>query len=292
MSDRSGHGDGLLPFEIYYVNSHNDRVYFDRVPFILTDSGLFDSRWTRGTVQRPLCGGCIVTSRRRGCEPVELTLEVTASSRVWLAERLRRLAELLDYDTALGAAGRLYINGQYLLCRCSASEKKLSCDFDTRATVRLTLLPESPLWYTEKHYRILGVGQEPGDGLKYPYGYPKKYGAGRRMVIAENSHFLPAPVKVTFYGEAEDPKLYLGTQVIGLNVSLAAGEYAVIDQLTREIYSVSVTGERTNRFDARDRGGGVFTYLPQGSNMLTLDSGGGVDITLYERRSEPGWALN
>lgn len=288
----SSRGDSLLPFEIYYVNSREERVYFDRVPYIMTDSTLFDSRWTLNTVQQPLYDGCLLTSRRRSSETMELHIEVTSSSRVWLAERLRQLAELLDYDTALGASGRLYINGQYLRCWCSASEKKLSCDFDTHASVRLTVLPESPLWFTEKRYRILGSGQEEGDGLKYPYNYPKRYGAGRRMVIAENSHFLPAPVKVTFYGEAEDPKLYLGSQCIGLGISLAAGEYAVIDQLTREVYSVSVSGEHINRFDARDRGGGVFTYLPPGSNMLTLDSAGGVDITLYERRSEPIWALS
>lgn len=284
--------NSVLPFEIYYTNSRGDSIYFDRLPYIMTGGSLFDTRWKAGTVQHPLYDGCRLISSRRSADKLEMTLEISAENRLRLAGYMSGLSDLLDYDMVSGTAGRLYINGQYMRCWCTASEKKLSCDLDASASVKLTVLPESPVWFTEKHYSIPAAGTSASDGHKYPYKYPKRYGAGRRMVIAENSYFAPAPVRIVFYGEAEDPKLYLGSQCIGVNISVGAGEYAVIDQLTREVYSVSQSGERINRFNERDRGGGVFTYLPPGSNMLTLDSDGGADIILYERRSEPVWALN
>lgn len=284
--------NSVLPYEVCYINSRGDSLRFDRPPYMMTSSTLFDTHWKTGTVQRPFYDGCQLIYRRRNADKPELTLEIASAGRLRLSGDLCRLSELLDYDLVNGTAGKLYINGQYMRCWCTANEKKLSCDFDSSATVKLTVLPETPVWFTEKHYSIPAAGTSVSSGHKYPYRYPKRYGAGRRMVIAENTHFAPAPVKIIFYGEAERPKLYLGSQCMGIDITVGAGEYAVIDQLTREVYSVSLTGQRTNRFNERDRGGGVFRYLPHGSNMLTLDSSGGADIILYELRSEPPWALN
>ena len=280
---------GILPFEACYVNSCGVRLYLDRAPFIMTGSGLFDTHWRLGTIRAPFGDGCRLISSRRFRDTIDVTIEITADSPTELARYLELLSDTFDYDIIGGTPGQLFICGQYLRCWCSESEKKLSCDFDSRATLKLKITPEAPVWITEKHYHILPAASYSGDGLSYPYSYPKRYGAGRRMVIAENTHFSPSPVMITFYGPTEHPRLHLGTQCMGADVTLEAGEYAVIDQRSREIFSVSAGGEKTNCFDLRDRGCGVFTYLPPGSSMLTLESDGGADIILYEQRSEPLW---
>lgn len=284
--------DRLLPYEAFYVNSQGVQLDLSCAPYIMTDSGLFDFRWSLTTAGRPLGEGCRMLAGKRPCEEKELKVVVLADSESELSERLAAMNSVFDADVVRMTAGRLYINGQYLCCWCVRSEKALSCDFTNTATVTLSVFPETPVWCTEKRYSFLPGGSEDDGGHKYDFAYPYRYGAGRRSLTVNNEHVAGAPMRIYFFGPAEQPQIFVGTACIGLDLTLARGEYAVIDQLSREIYRVNADGNRINCFDNRIKNGRTFEHAAPGCSTVQLVGDFGVDIILIEQRSEPRWALS
>lgn len=282
----------LLPYEAYYENSAGSVLRLDRAPYVMTDSTLFNSSWSVSTAKRPMDEGERMLRAYRKCSDRRMTVEVTADSAALLSEKLSAMSELLFHDLETKKAGRLWINGRYMSCWCTSSTKKLSCDFISRATVELTVYPERPVWCAEKLYRFTCEVTEPTDGHCYMYSYPKRYGAGRRFLVINNEHYSASPMKIIFYGPADYPNIYLGSANIGINITLGFGEYAVIDQLTRDIYRVTPEGTKVNCFNERIKNGNTFTFAPPGSSTVQLGSSCGVDIVLTEQRSEPTWTLD
>ncbi|MBE6754056.1 MAG: hypothetical protein E7559_06890 [Ruminococcaceae bacterium] len=280
---------GVLPYKVHYENSRGETVRLDEPPLLLKEGELFNVRWRLSTARRPMGEGERLLYGRRQCEERTVTVAVAAGSTEQLAAVLERLNAVMEYDLHSGRAGRLWVGEQYLSCWCTASTKKLSCDFPSIAEVQLKLYPESPAWCTERVYRFTTGGSEEVSGHKYPCGYPRRYGTGNRELVMNNRSVAPAPMRIVFYGAAVNPRLLAGGSDIGINISLDEGEYAVIDQLAREVYMVDRAGVRTNCFDKRRKNGMTFNNVPSGSSTVQVVSGGRVDITLVEQRSEPRW---
>ncbi|MBQ4313439.1 MAG: hypothetical protein IJC18_04430 [Clostridia bacterium] len=281
----------LLPHEVYYENTRGQRLYLSRAPYVMKESTLFDRKWKLTTSQRPLGEGGRLIGRRRPCDERSMTVSVFADTADALSELLSEMAEIFDYDVEVSRAGRLYIGGRYLSCWCASDVKELSCDFTAMATVKLSVHPEYPCWCTEKKYSFsTALTQSEDDGHSYPYAYSYRYGLGRPTLNIGNEHFSPSPMRIYFFGQASSPSIYVAGNRIGVNVELAEGEYAVVDQLTREVYKVDASGKRINCFDRRVKNGKTFGYAPSGVSLVELDSDGGVDIILIEQRSEPQWA--
>ena len=77
---------------------------------------------------------------------------------------------------------------------------------------------------------------------------------------------------------------------MGLDVTLADGEYAVIDQTEHTIYKISAKGEKTNIFNSRLKNGNIFAYAPSGSSIMECAGELNADITVIKQRSEPQWS--
>ena len=281
---------GLLPYEAYYINSKGERLTLSEPPFIMNESRLFDAKWSLSTVQRPLREGVRLLMAKRPCEERSMTVHVLADDAAQLAQRLDHMSEIFDRDTASLEAGTLWINGQYMRCWCCARTKTLSCDFVSNAIVSVSVFPETPVWCTE---RVCQLDQS-GDGSdrhRYPYRYPYAYGSGKTGMTLNNTYCAPCPMRITFTGRAENPSIFINGERIGIDIILNEGETAVIDQMTRQVYRITASGERENCFGARSKNGMVFEYAPPGVSTVVPDCAG-VSIILIEQRSEPLWALS
>ncbi len=281
----------LLPYEMYYENSAGAVLRLDRPPFVVTSSRLFDTSWKLTRSQRPLGEGGSLLARRRPADQRTMTVQAVSGSSAELAGALTTMSDVFDYDVVTGTSGKLWVNGSYLRCWCSGSIKELSCDFPDRAQLTVTVCPEQPAWCTERSYRILG-GDSLSDsgGHSYPYSYPYRYGSTRRSVSVVNTHFAPAPMRITLFGPALEPRVYVGDSCIGINTPLHAGERVIIDQQNRLVTRTGTDGVSFNCFGDRIKNGQTFDYAPPGSTVIDLyNETLGVDIVLIEQRSEPSW---
>lgn len=282
---------GVVPYTAYYENSRGEVLRLDEAPWILIGGDVFDAKWQLVTAPRAIGEGERLLRGRRPCDERTLEIAVVAQSAGELAERLEQMSDILEYDLHRAKAGRLWISGRYLSCWCRASAKELSCDFPMMARLTLKVYPQMPVWCAERKYRFSpNSGEE--SGHRYPYRYPYRYGTGRRSLTLVNRSTAPAPMRIVFYGPVINPRVLVGAIDIGIDVTLESGEYAVVDQLTREVYSVSRSGVRSNCFDSRRKTGMTFESAPPGSSTVQLVSGEMMDITLIEQRSEPRWSCD
>lgn len=281
---------GILPYEIYYENSNGERLTLSELPYLLTEGQLFDAKWQLSTVQRPLGEGLRLLSARHNTEERTVTVRVVARDRTELSALLQNMSNVFDSDIVSLQPGRLWINGQYMTCWCAARQKELSCDFTAAASVTVSILPETPVWCSEKHYVMLTDSD--ADRQSYPYAYPYRYSMGTSTMTVENTGRQECPMRIIFRGEAENPCVYVNGVQIGVNVTLSCRESAVIDQQKRSVYTIDENGEQTNCFNSRIKNGLTFTMLPVGESIVYCDSAGEVEVVVIEQRSEPEWALS
>lgn len=282
----------VLPFEAYYENSLGEKLYLDRGPCVISGGTLFDTKWKLQTSSRPMGEGLRLLSAKRPAEDKTVEIDVYADTQGELADVLENMETHFGRDISAMSCGRLYIGDQFLRCVCMTSKKELSRDFVMMGKLTLTILPEIPAWCREATYRHLPGYDKDMDGHKYSYRYPYRYGTGMAGMMIYNQSYLPAPMRIVFYGPVVSPRVVVNGNVIGINTTLLGNEYAVIDQQMRQVYKVSSDGIKTNIFDSRIKNGLTYEYIKPGATQAGVTSETGVDITVIEQRSEPRWALN
>lgn len=282
----------ILPYSMYYENSRGDILRLDELPCIVTSGTLFDSSWKLTCAQRPLGEGGSLLARKRPVNERSLTVRIAAPDAERLSEVMTRMAEIFDYDVENYTSGRLWVNGSYLRCWCSGRVKRLSCDTVNQAEIAVSVCPEQPAWCRETLYRIMAGGtQSDSGGHRYPYSYPYRYGSSRNSLSMLNPYFAPSPMRITLYGPASEPRVYVAGKCIGVNTPLLSGERVVIDQQNKLITRVNTDGSKDNCFGDRIKNGCTFEFAPVGSSAVDVYNDTlGVDIVLIEQRSEPVWS--
>lgn len=276
--------------EIKYVNSKGVTLNLDKAPYFTEKSGLYDFTWSVGFASRPLYDGGRAVSRRRPNTVRELTLYVYGKNESDFNAAMNNLADTIAADVEELSCGRLYIGGQYLSCFITAGEKTVSKDWPFCVKMTLSVFPQNPCWCTEKKFSLSFKEEADENGLKYPKKYPYRYSFVTREANIINDHYAASPMIIKIFGPAENPRLYVGGTLMGVDVILAEGEYAVIDQTERTIYKMSSSGEKTNIFNSRLKNGNIFEYAPAGTSLIECAGELNIDVTLIKQRSEPLWS--
>lgn len=276
--------------EIYYLSASGERLYLNRPPYYIKESELFDFNWSLSVAQKPLGDGGRVLSRRRASNERKIRLYVYADNDADMAKAVNDLHRITDADTYALTHGRLYVGNEYLTCFVTASKKELDSDWRDCMCVTLTVMPDVPCWQMERCFSFSSAAEEDTGGAKYPFRYPKRYSVSSKTTVIVNDHYAESPMVIKLYGPCEDPRFSVNGVLMGLDVTLTEGQYAIIDQREKTIVLVSDTGEKTNIFDSRLKNGNIFTYAPAGPSVLECDDGLGMDVTVIRQRSEPEWS--
>lgn len=276
--------------DISYVNSAGVKLSLDHAPYFTEKSDLYDFSWNIGFASSPLRDGGKAVSRRRPNNVREMTLYVYADTKEEFDKAMNTLADVISVDVEELSPGRLYAGGQYLSCFISAGEKTLSKDWPYCVKMTLSVFPQNPCWCTERKFSLNFRTETDERGLKYPAKYAYRYSSLTREANIVNDHYAASPMIIRIFGPAENPGFYIGGVAMGLDITLAQGEQAVIDQTERSIYKISALGERTNIFNNRLKNGNIFTYAPTGVSLIECSDELNMDITLIKQRSEPQWS--
>lgn len=228
----------------------------------------------------------------RGITTREIPLVVCGASDKEAAAVMNRLHELTETDVTVNMPGKVYIGDYYTYGYIAGSTKTDYLITKRMCKITLSFISDDPSWYRSQVYAFpIGTGNQisSGSGTDYPYDYPYDYALqlqGRNII---SDAVGSSAFKLEIFGTAENPTVTISGHAYRVQGRVNAGEVLTIDSLAKTIILTTVSGQKINWFDKRNRESYVFEPIPTGMNSVTWSGEFGFELTVIEKRSEPRW---
>ena len=274
---------------IRYVNSEGVEVILNKEPYKVLVSDLTDYDNVEIESNGKIAGFIKEITER------DLNIDIISNSKESTQELCNKLNEVFEKDIYNDVAGKIYINDYYIRCFIKSCKKSKRGNGVIRS-YEYTLITDYPFWIKETTYQYF---PEPPETVKYteleegimfpefPFDFCTE--TGEEVLI--NPSFNDSNFIMTIYGFAENPQLNIAGHPYKVEVTINEGEQLVINSLTHTVQKIGRLGEITNLYNARGKIYSVFKKIPPGTNTLQWSGGFGVDIKLFDERSEPKWSL-
>ena len=262
--------------DIYYQNSKGEVVSLVRPPYMmLADTDIFDYTWKNGI-------------RQTGDRSIKVVVSGATHNAYQYA--LKRLTNMLEYDTTHGAYGKLYYKGWYLKCRLTACTRPASFIMRQMSTMEYTVSidPASPGWHKDTTHTYEDAGATLFEGKGYPYGYAYGYRtttSTNAYVDVDTAGLYDVIIKLTANNATVGGIVQVGNGLYGANMALDAGQTLTVSTVDRTIKL-----DNSNIFDERVSDDLLHKLeLAEGQNRLMWSGDFDVELTLIAERSEPAW---
>lgn len=279
-----------MKYDIYYLNGAGKKLDLCKVPYLLETGDILNFAWDYTTSTNYNSYGGKIDAFTKSVRKKKLRLSVFAWNENAYKTALDELVDTFEYDIINRAAGRLYVNGNYLRCYITAgdiSEWESPLDM---VTVELTLVSEYPMWIVAREWNFAVTGNVAKGAKAYPGRYPYRYANGSTTGKLQQRSNSPANFQLVFHGPVVDPRATIDGLIYGLDgVTLAAGEYAVIDSFSATVEKFCSDGTVQNIFNSRTRENSVFHRLRAGSLDVRWTGEYLLSVTVFEERSMPRW---
>lgn len=283
--------------DFYYMNHKGEKIDFSDFPYIFQEGELLNwsfSYETKEGAERDRTENYKLSAKEI---PVKIgvicdvTIPFEERKREW-KKAVNRLADIIQADIFTGKNGTLYADsGEYLKCKMIGSEKTdwrmgLPIMFQT-----LTILVDHPFWITEKTFAFTpGEKGREKEFLDYPYDHPYDYTLVERgMGRINNDHYTDADFCMIAYGPVVNPRILIGGYPYEVFTSVAEDEYLEIDSRAKSVIKVTKDGTRINETNNRNKLQSIFRKIPAGNHLVNWSGEYGIDVTLFQERSEPRW---
>lgn len=274
---------------IRYVNSECVEVILNKEPYKVLMSDLTDYDNVEIESNGKIAGFIKEITERK------LNIDIISSSKETTQELCNKLNEVFEKDIYNDVAGKIYINDYYMRCFIKSCKKGKRGNGVIRS-YEYTLITDYPFWIKETTYQYL---PEPPETVKYTEletdimfpEFPFDFAPVRGEKILENPSFAESNFVMTIYGFAESPQVSIAGHPYRVETTVYEGERLVIDSKKGTIKKIGRLGEVVDCYNARQKDYSVFKKIPAGLNVFQWSGGFGVDITLFDERSEPKCSL-
>ena len=204
------------------------------------------------------------------------------------------LFEAFERDINTKRPGKLLYDDYYIECYITASETSPDEYFGLKKTI--TAYCPYPFWIKETTYQYFPEQTEVvkytelEEGIMFPE-FPFDFCTETGEEVLINPSFNDSNFIMTIYGFAENPQVSIAEHPYKVEATINEGEQLVINSLTHTVQKIGRLGEITNLYNARGKIYSVFKKIPPGTNTLQWSGGFGVDIKLFDERSEPKCSL-
>lgn len=206
---------------------------------------------------------------------------------------LEALHDDFELDVRNKTPGRVIWGDYYIDCYITDSstypdDNNLWTDND------VTFYCPYPFWIKEETKTFFPQEVPAGQAyLDYPYDYEYDYFYGSAGIAVWQTGFpFESKFRLTMYGAAYNPRIQINGHPYQINDTLGQDEYIVIDSRNNTVVKHDESGQSINLFDSRDKVDSVFQPIPGGTLTFNWSGTFGFDLTLFEERSEPRWAIS
>lgn len=274
---------------IRHVNSEGVEVILNKEPYKVLVSDLTDYDNVEIESNGKIAGFIKEITERK------LNIDIISSSKETTQELCNKLNELFEKDIYNDVAGKIYINDYYMRCFIKSCKKSKRGNGVIRS-YEYTLITDYPFWIKETTYQYLA---EPPEAVKYTDletgimfpEFPFDFAPVRGEKILENPSFTDSNFIMTIYGFAESPQVSIAGHPYRVETTVYEGERLIIDSKKGTVKKIGRLGEVVDCYNARQKDYSVFQKIPPGLNVFQWSGGFGIDITLFDERSEPKCSL-
>lgn len=274
---------------IRYVNSEGVEVILNKEPYKVLMSDLTDYDNVEIESNGKIVGFIKEIAERK------LNIDIISSSKETTQELCNKLNEVFEKDIYNDIAGKIYIDDYYMRCFIKSCKKSKRGNGVIRS-YEYTLITDYPFWIKETIYQYL---PEPPEAVKYTDletgimfpEFPFDFAPVRGEKILENPSFTESNFVMTIYGFAESPQVSIAGHPYRVETTVYEGERLIIDSKKGTVKKIGRLGEVVDCYNARQKDYSVFKKIPAGLNVFQWSGGFGIDITLFDERSEPKCSL-
>ncbi len=206
---------------------------------------------------------------------------------------LNDLTDFFEVDVVNQKMARLYCNDYYLNCYIVSQKKGAWKNGVHLQEIQLKVLAPYPMWIKESKQSFYpnqtDEGASEGKAYDHSYGYDYMYASSGSGEIIVNKAISPSRAMFTIYGYAENPLFKIGDNIYQVFDTIEEGERVVIDQNEMTVKKIYRNGIVEDIFGKRGKEHSVFKPIGVGNNLILSSGNFGIDITLFEERSEPKW---
>lgn len=239
-----------------------------------------------------------------------------------------RLMEIAEKDVLARQPGEIWIAGYCLKGYVTQSTKSDYLISQRYMKVSLTFTTDDPVWRRELTFHLLPedaaqededtpvhpdepqlaaeplgngcvVGEFPFDlyhteikSIIFPlFDLPFDFKRIRGRRIINNDAFTGSDFIMTIYGFVDKPRILIAGHPYEVDALVYEGERLVIDSAAGTVVKIGRLGEETNLYNARGKEYSVFEKIPPGYQTVSWAGTFGIDLTIYDERSEPKWSL-
>lgn len=279
--------------DIYYVNSKGSRIDFSDWPIAVEDvTQLFGRDWDSREKANKQRNRTRVSYFYRTSYQKKLDIMIFADSENEYKELMNSLNEITDIDIINNQPGKLYVGDSYLECyiRDTAPGKYEELFYEIENT--LTIFAPYPFWINESTFEFEKIGQTGASSeyLNFPYNFPYNFtpaliGFG----TIRNSLRVPCDFQMIIFGPAVSPSVLVDSHTYAVDTTIMDNEYLTIDSRYNTVVKTERDGTKTNEYDKRGKAESVFEKIQAGESTVVWNGSFGIQITLFEGRSEPKW---
>lgn len=274
---------------IRYVNSEGVEVILNKEPYKVLMSDLTDYDNVEIESNGKIAGFVKEITERK------LNIDIISSSKETTQELCNKLNAVFEKDIYNDVAGKIYINDYYMRCFIKSCRKSKRGNGVIRS-YEYTLITDYPFWIKETTYQYLA---EPPEAVKYTDletgimfpEFPFDFAPVRGEKILGNQSFTDSNFIMTIYGFVESPQVSIAGHPYRVETTVYEGERLVIDSKKGTVKKIGRLGEVVDCYNARQKDYSVFQKIPPGLNVFQWSGGFGIDITLFDERSEPKCSL-
>lgn len=195
-----------------------------------------------------------------------------------------------ERDIRAMTPGRLYWRDYYISCFIAAS----STYPDNAAGVTVNdidIYAAYPYWIKEEASQLKkkSASEEP-EYLDYTFDYLYDFTpVTEKTGLIRNDGTVAAPMRITFFGPANNPKITIGGNTYQIGLPISEGGTGTIDTLNKTVTVTDPDGNTENAFNYRRKTGTEFDPVPIGTSEAVWPGSYDVEVVVMKERSEPAW---
>lgn len=282
-----------------YISSRGNEYDLLTTESMITECNAFDYEFS------PVTFGKRYGSKIYGFEMEQKVIEMTLY--FFGENRKTQINELIadfDYDVMNEVPGTLICNGYSISCySVSGKDGTVNTNSLLWDSLKRTFVCPYPFWSKETLFELFqdsstSIDWEDikdylpvsADGkADYEFDYMTHIGKNGQFT---NTDLIGSEYKIVINGSAVNPQIRIGDLIIQMNITIAEGEFLIIDSRTKTI-TLDKNGTTENAFGYRDVSVDIFKKIPRGTIAVYWDDDTTGDyswtLTLYDERTAPLW---